>query len=83
MRWLTTGRRKHRVIPEGTAYIGCPVKRGGCDLPRSKWANRFKTPRDTRAEVIARYLARARSLAALVTSIIYRRSPHHEREKES
>jgi hypothetical protein len=46
----------HAPFPEGAVYIGHRVKRGGWNLPASKWANAFKIVRDgTRDEVIEKY----------------------------
>jgi hypothetical protein len=45
-----------RVVPEGAVHIGDRLKRGGWNLPASKWANPFKIVRDgARDEVIEKY----------------------------
>jgi hypothetical protein len=50
--------RKPRVVHEGEEYIGHRLKRGGWNLPESKWANPFEIGRDgRREEVIAKYEA--------------------------
>ena len=48
--------RKPQVVPEGAVYIGRRMKRGGWDLPESKWHSPFHIDKGlTRDEAIDKY----------------------------
>jgi Domain of unknown function (DUF4326) len=55
--------RKDRRVPEGAVYVGDATHRGGWRLPKSRWANPFKSDRPdkrrdgSRDEVIDKYRA--------------------------
>jgi hypothetical protein len=62
--------RAPRVVPEGAVYVGGRIKRGGWDLPQSKWANPFKIGRDgTREEVLAQYERWLRAAPGLMAAL--------------